>query len=311
MSHHVKFVEKVFSFTSPPTFTTPVIDTDSALSASSLTSGGYPAPLTSSSHSSSSRTASHLLDLSSSSHPPVLPTSHDIPSSSPLPHPSTCRTASHPPALSSSSPSFHPSSHRPTSPASPTPFQQPSPAIDLLGPTPSPRHPHDPLPIPSPPLNHHLMQTHSKIAILKPNPKYGLTIIIPPISKLCNVAQALQDPKLVRAIQEEYDALIRNGTWTLVPSRHGHNIVDNKWVLRVKQNPDGSIARYKAHIVVKGFQQRPSIDFHETFNPLINLITIRIMLSIALNHKWGLRLLDVNNVFLNGHFTEEVYMAQP
>ena len=82
-------------------------------------------------------------------------------------------------------------------------------------------------------------------------------------------------------------------------------------MLRVKQNPDGSIARYKAHIVVKGFHQRPSIDFHETFNPLINLITIRIMLSIALNHKWGLCLLDVNNVFLNGHFTEEVYMAQP
>ena len=64
-------------------------------------------------------------------------------------------------------------------------------------------------------------------------------------------------------------------------------------------------------LLVKGFHQQSGIDFHETFSPVINLITIRTMLSIALNHKWGLRQLDVNNAFLNGHLIEEVYMTQP
>ena len=79
----------------------------------------------------------------------------------------------------------------------------------------------------------------------------------------------------------------------------------------MKQNPESSIARYKAHLVVEGFHQQLGIDFHETFNLVINLITVRTMLSIALNRKWGIRQLDVNNAFLNGHLMEEVYMAQP
>ena len=84
-----------------------------------------------------------------------------------------------------------------------------------------------------------------------------------------------------------------------------------KWVFCIKQNPNDSIARYKARLFAKGFHQQSAIDFHKAFNPVINLITIRTLLSIALNHKWGIFQLDVNNAFLNGHLTEEVYMAQP
>ena len=85
----------------------------------------------------------------------------------------------------------------------------------------------------------------------------------------------------------------------------------NKWVFRIKQHPDGSIARYKARLVSRGFHQQLGINFHETFSPMINPITFRIVLSIALNHKWGILQLDVNNVFLNGHLIEEVYIGQP
>ena len=86
-------------------------------------------------------------------------------------------------------------------------------------------------------------------------------------------------------------------------------IVGNKWVLHIKQNPDDSIVWYKAHFVAKGFHQQSSIDFHKNFSHVINPITICTVLSIVLNHKWGIRQLDVNNVFLNGHLTEVVYMA--
>ena len=80
-------------------------------------------------------------------------------------------------------------------------------------------------------------------------------------------------------------------------------------MFHIKQNPDDSIARYKTRIFANGFHQQTVIDFHETFNPVINPITVRTLLSIALNNKWGIFQLDVN--FLNGHLTEKVYMAQP
>ena len=138
-----------------------------------------------------------------------------------------------------------------------------------------------------------------------------LTTILLPIAELCIVARALQNPKWVHAMQEEYDALIRNSTWTLVPSRLEQNVVGKKWVFRIKQHPDGFVARYKARLVARGFHQQLGINFHETFSPVINPITVSIVLSIALNCKWGIRQLDVNNVFLNGHLIEEVYIAQP
>ena len=79
----------------------------------------------------------------------------------------------------------------------------------------------------------------------------------------------------------------------------------------IKQNPDDIIARYKARLVAKGFHQQSGIDFHKTFNLEINPIIVRTVLSISLNRKWGIPQLDVNNVFLNGHPIEEVYMVQP
>ena len=109
---------------------------------------------------------------------------------------------------------------------------------------------------------------------------------------------------------EEYNALIRNQTWSLVPFSPRYNIVGNKWVFKTKLNSDGSLQRYKARLVAKGFHQRPGIDFSETFSPVVKPSTVRVILCIAVSKGWSINQLDINNAFLNGMLVEDVYINQ-
>ena len=162
------------------------------------------------------------------------------------------------------------------------------------------------------PLRTHTMTTRSQNNIFKPKQtflvsKHSITPALEPTS----VFQALQSSEWREAMANEFNALVTNGTWTLVPPTSSQNIVGNKWVYRVKRKADGTIDRFKARLVAKGFHQRPGLDFKETFSPVIKPTTIRTVLCIALSNGWSLKQLDVNNAFLQGTLSEEVYMAQP
>jgi hypothetical protein len=89
------------------------------------------------------------------------------------------------------------------------------------------------------------------------------------------------------------------------------NIVDCKWVYKVKRKQDASVDRYKACLVAKGFRQHYGIDYSDTFSPMVKSATIHLVLSLARSRVWCLRQLDVQNVFLHGTLEEEVYMRQP
>lgn len=145
----------------------------------------------------------------------------------------------------------------------------------------------------------------------RPNKKYfndkfvNISTIAPisPALEPSSVRQALQDARWKKAMEEEFEALMRNGTCELVP-RGNHTPVGCKWVYRVKPNIDG-------RLVAKGFLQEPGRDYFETFSLVIKPVTVRIILSIALSHRWPIRHLDINNAFLNGVLSEDVYMEQP
>jgi histone deacetylase 1/2 len=122
---------------------------------------------------------------------------------------------------------------------------------------------------------------------------------------------ALNDPNWKQAMDCEYTALLKNNTWHLVPPAHKKNVIDCKWVYKIKRKPDGSIDRYKARLVAKGFKQRYGIDYEQTFSPVVKAATIRLILSLAASQGWSLRQLDVQNAFLHGVLEEEVYMKQP
>jgi len=109
----------------------------------------------------------------------------------------------------------------------------------------------------------------------------------------------------------EFDPLIRNKTRHLVPPQKGKNVIDCKWVYKIKTRSNGKIDRYKARLVAKGFKQRYGIDYEDTFSPVVKATTIRLVLSLAMSKDWCLRQLDVQNAFLHGFLEEEVYMKQP
>ncbi|KAD6794805.1 hypothetical protein E3N88_05701 [Mikania micrantha] len=122
---------------------------------------------------------------------------------------------------------------------------------------------------------------------------------------------ANKSPEWRKAMAEEFDALVRNGTWSLVPCAKNTNVIDSKWVYRIKRDANGNVTRYKARLVAKGFNQKPGIDYQETFSPVVKATTIRVLLSLAVTNQWSLRQLDVQNAFLHGELKETVYLRQP
>jgi hypothetical protein len=126
-----------------------------------------------------------------------------------------------------------------------------------------------------------------------------------------NTIEALADSNCKKAMDDEYNSLMKNKTWHPVPPQHGRNIIDSKWVYKIKGRADGSLDRYKARLVAKGFNQCYGIDYGDTFSHVTKSTTIRIVLSLAVSKGWHLRQLDVKNVFLHGDLEEDVYMRQP
>ena len=109
-------------------------------------------------------------------------------------------------------------------------------------------------------------------------------------------------------MDEEFFALQRQKTWSLVPAAPGINLIGCKWVYKLKLNSDGSIARYKARQVAKGFHQQAGIDYTKTFSLVVKPATIRLILAMVVSFRWPLRQLDVSNAFLYVFLKEEVYM---
>jgi hypothetical protein len=113
------------------------------------------------------------------------------------------------------------------------------------------------------------------------------------------------------AMQTEFNALLKNNTWTLVPASVAQNVVGCKWVFKLKRKADGSIERHKARLVAKGFHQHVGIDYGETFSPVVKPTTIRTVLSHAYSAGWSMKQIDIQNAFLHGILSEDVYMEQP
>lgn len=129
-----------------------------------------------------------------------------------------------------------------------------------------------------------------------------------------NLDEALQCKEAAewqQAMQDEYQSLINNNTWSLVDVPTGKKIIPCKWVYKTKLNENGDVTRYKARLVIKGFQQTKGIDYHEIYAPVVRHSCIRYIIGLAVKYKLKIHQMDVVTAFLQGDIDEEIYMSQP
>jgi len=112
-------------------------------------------------------------------------------------------------------------------------------------------------------------------------------------------------------MNKEIEALNNNNTWDLVDLPAGKKAISSKWVYKVKLKSDGTLERFKARLVIRGFTQHYGVDYQEVFSPMVKMTTIRSIIALAASKNWHLSQLDVNNAFLYGDLDEEVYMEVP
>jgi hypothetical protein len=98
-------------------------------------------------------------------------------------------------------------------------------------------------------------------------------------------------------------------TWKMVPRPAGLKLLDSKWVFKLKRNLEGSIARYKAWLVARGFTQEHGVDYDETC--VVKVAALRVIMALAAHYDLEMEQLDVNTTFLAAGLSETIYMRQP
>jgi histone deacetylase 1/2 len=148
------------------------------------------------------------------------------------------------------------------------------------------------------------MITRVRTGIFQPDPKHTLTSASSISAVHFGARATLQDPNWHATMQEGFNALLRNKTWTLVPRPPGARVVFGKWVFKIKTGSDSSFDCYKARLVVRNDVQSPRIDFNETFSRSSKSATIHtVLMMIASKHRPAHQL-DASNAFLPSDLDE-------
>ncbi|XP_074361858.1 putative mitochondrial protein AtMg00820 [Apium graveolens] len=111
--------------------------------------------------------------------------------------------------------------------------------------------------------------THSSAVIFEPN----------------HYHQAIKDDRWVEVINKKLVVSESNNTWTLMSLPANKTTIGCKWVFKVKYFSNVTVEHFKARLVVKGYTQTDGIDFHDTFSPVVKLVTVRNLLAIAMSKR--------------------------
>jgi hypothetical protein len=117
------------------------------------------------------------------------------------------------------------------------------------------------------------------------------------------VEEAIQKKEWEDAMTEEYQSIVKNDVWEIVPRLKRKDVVSSIWIFKIKHDVDGSIEKYK--------ERFEGIDYEDSFSPVAKYTSIRTIIALAAKMKWKLHQMDVKTTFLNGVIEEEMYIEQP
>ena len=129
-----------------------------------------------------------------------------------------------------------------------------------------------------------------------------------------SIEEALQSrlsKKWQEAAYSEFQSLTENNTWELVELPSGRKPVGCRWTFKTKRGSNGTVERYKAQLVTKGYTQKYGEDYDETFSPVVWYSSICTMLAFAVQNGMIIHQMNVVTAFLSGVLDEEIYMEQP
>jgi hypothetical protein len=129
-------------------------------------------------------------------------------------------------------------------------------------------------------------------------------------SKPSTFEEASKHQVLKDAMIEEYDSILKNDVWVVVPRPRGKSMVTSKWIYKIKHTADDSVEKFKARFVARGFSQKEGIDYDEIFAHVVRYTSIMIIISLTAVFGWKLHQMDVKTAFLNDEVEQEVYIKQ-
>ena len=124
------------------------------------------------------------------------------------------------------------------------------------------------------------------------------------------VTEGTERNEWMAAAMDEWKALEEQGVFEKVDLPPGNNVLDTKWVFKVKTKGDGRFDRFKMRFSASGFRQVFGLDYNGTFAPVGKYTTARALLMIATARDYEIHQMDISSAFLHGDLEEEVYLTQ-
>ncbi len=141
--------------------------------------------------------------------------------------------------------------------------------------------------------------------------KAAILSVFHQITTLATYEEAISNSQIVQwkqTMQIEYDNQVKRKTFQIVNLSYDQKAIDDKWVYKLKENLDESIARYKVRWVIKSYRQIKDKDFDETYVFVIKIDTFRMMLIIVAVLNYQIKQFDIKTAFLYNQMNRMIYI---
>ena len=126
-----------------------------------------------------------------------------------------------------------------------------------------------------------------------------------------NMMKTKEVKQWIKSTRSELMSLLKNKTFSIQKIPPNANLVDTKWIFKLKLTKNRTIDKFKSRLCAKGFLQEAGLDFFESYAPVCRMESVRAMLALTIQFNLILHQMDVETAFLQADLHEEIYMKIP